>query len=70
MLFSSVSFNQSRDSQPLRAAPIKDRDFLPLTNPNLTEVEELTEPQWDEWTRGRAIRRVGFEGMKRNARLK
>lgn len=63
-------FNQPRPSQPLRASPTKDPDFLPAEPaPRLEEVIDWTEAEWDQRTRGRPLRRARKEGLQRNARI-
>jgi epoxyqueuosine reductase len=36
------------------------------TLPSLTSLIRMTYEEWDEWTRGSAIRRAGYAGLKRN----
>jgi epoxyqueuosine reductase len=36
------------------------------TLPSLIALMRMTYEEWDEWTRGSAIRRVGYAGLKRN----
>lgn len=63
-------FNQPRESQPLRAQATHEPDFLRENRiPSLVEITQMSEGQWDEATRGSAIRRTGFHGLKRNARI-
>lgn len=63
-------FNQPKERQPLRAQRTRVRDFLtPRPWPHLTELAQLSEARWDELTRGTAVRRAGYEGLKRNAAL-
>lgn len=63
-------FNQTRESQPLRASSTRMREFLEHRPwPTLLELAEIDEKQWDELTRGSATRRAGFLGLKRNARI-
>lgn len=63
-------FNEERLSQPLRGSRATEPDFLREREwPSLAEIEEMTEAEWDELTRGSAIRRTGLEGLKRNARI-
>ena len=63
-------FNQPRLDQPLRAQPGRDPD---LTNwrtwPGAETVANWTWDEWDEATRGSAVRRAGYEGLRRNARI-
>jgi epoxyqueuosine reductase len=61
-------FNAERDTQPLRAARTREAEFLqPRSWPSLFELTQISEPGWDELTRGSAVRRAGYEGLKRNA---
>jgi epoxyqueuosine reductase QueG len=40
---------------------------LPGTSlPSLIALMRMTYGEWDEWTRGSAIRRAGYGGLKRN----
>ena len=62
-------FNEQRESQPERAKTTTDPDFLPTTlPPTLEEIRNMTQEDWDKWTLGRAIRRPGYEGWKRNVK--
>jgi epoxyqueuosine reductase len=62
-------FNQPRESQPLRARPTTEPDFLRRTRwTSLDQLVQLGYEEWDEATHGSAVRRAGFEGLKRNAR--
>jgi epoxyqueuosine reductase len=62
-------FNQPRDSQPLRAVGTRDSGFLDRRELlPLDQLVEMPVETWDEMTRGSAIRRAGYEGLKRNAR--
>lgn len=63
-------FNHPRPHQPLRARPtavpeMKERRPWP-TN---AELADIGIREWDQLTRGSAVRRAGYEGLKRNARL-
>ncbi len=60
-------FNHPTPRQPLRALPTAEPDFV--RRPLPSNLEELSQEEWDLATRGTAIRRAGFEGLKRNARL-
>ena len=61
-------FNRPRDHQPLRARETSEPDFLARREwPGLVELAQISEPRWDELTRGSAVRRAGFEGLRRNA---
>lgn len=63
-------FNTERESQPLRARNTQDPDFLSSSaEPSLIEILNMTQGEFDAWTQGRAIRRAGLEGWKRNARI-
>jgi epoxyqueuosine reductase QueG len=61
-------FNEPRESQPLRAAVTREPDFAVGPEwPRLTELAEISYESWDLLTRGSAVRRAGYEGLKRNA---
>lgn len=61
-------FNTERGSQPLRAQTSQEPDFLQDRKwPSLIDLAQISERDWDELTRGSAVRRVGFEGLRRNA---
>jgi epoxyqueuosine reductase len=63
-------FNQPRESQPDRAQFTEVEDFLKRRPwPSLKELAEISEEDWDELTRGSAVRRAGWEGLRRNARI-
>jgi epoxyqueuosine reductase len=63
-------FNHPRPNAPLRAALTSEPDFLqPRPWPSLQELANLEEAEWDELTRGSAVRRAGLEGLRRNAKL-
>lgn len=63
-------FNAERDSQPLRAAPTAEPDFLrPRIWPSLEEIETVPDQIWDELSQGSPVRRTGLEGLRRNARI-
>jgi epoxyqueuosine reductase len=63
-------FNEPRDNAPLRAQETREPDFLTHREwPSLAEMAELPYQEWDELTRGSAVRRTGLEGLQRNARL-
>jgi epoxyqueuosine reductase len=62
-------FNQPRESQPLRAATTREPGFLALREwPSLAKLAALSFEEWDDLTRGSAVRRAGYEGLKANAR--
>jgi epoxyqueuosine reductase len=61
--------------QPLLQAMYVDREQpeqpgqrqLPgMTLPSLGSLMRMTYEEWDKWTRGSAVRRAGYGGMKRN----
>lgn len=61
-------FNEVRNSQPLRSATTTEPDFLRQRRfPTLFELANLGHADWDELTKGSAIRRTGLEGLTRNA---
>lgn len=63
-------FNQVRESQPDRAVETSEPDFLAGRSwPSLVEILELDHETWDRLTQGSPVRRAGFEGLKRNARI-
>ncbi len=63
-------FNAPRASQPLRAAPTQERDFLTWRDwPNLEQLAQISEEDWDRLTQGSSTRRAGHAGWRRNARL-
>ncbi|MBL8060065.1 MAG: tRNA epoxyqueuosine(34) reductase QueG [Chthonomonas sp.] len=62
-------FNEPRSSQPERARTTDDPNLLPSgPDPSLDQIRDMSEAEWDSWTRGRAIRRSGYAGWKRNIR--
>jgi epoxyqueuosine reductase len=61
-------FNQPRSSQPLRAAYTLEPDLL-QQRAWPESLEEITEGEWDRLTQGSAVRRAGFQGLRRNALL-
>lgn len=63
-------FNEERTSQPLRALRTSEPDFLRQRRwPELEQLTVLNEAEWDALTQGSAVRRTGFEGLKRNAQI-
>jgi epoxyqueuosine reductase len=61
-------FNEARASQPLRGLNTAEPDFLRLRSwPSLEQLAQVTYEAWDQLTQGSAVRRVGHEGIKRNA---
>ena len=62
-------FNEPRSSQPLRSSLTKVQDFLtPRAMPKLADLAEIDHERWDKLTQGSAIRRAGYQGLKRNAK--
>lgn len=62
-------FNQPRESQPLRGQVTREPDFLRKREwPSLQQLRVLSEEEWDEITRGSAMRRASKEQLQRNAR--
>lgn len=63
-------FNQPREHQPLRATITTEPDFLNRRRfPNLEQLAQLSESDWNEATAGSPVRRIGIEGIRRNARI-
>ncbi len=63
-------FNEPRASQPDRAKETDEPDFRKRTQmPTLQQTANLEWSQWDELTRGSAMRRTGLEGLRRNAQI-
>lgn len=63
-------FNQPRPQQPFRAPATEAADLLRRTElPPLDRLATLSEDEWDPLTRGSALRRAGFEGLRRNAEI-
>ncbi|HVL39672.1 MAG TPA: tRNA epoxyqueuosine(34) reductase QueG [Fimbriimonadaceae bacterium] len=61
-------FNQARANQPLRAAPTPEPEFRATRAwPPPEVLARLSYDEWDQLTRGSAIRRAGHEGLRRNA---
>jgi epoxyqueuosine reductase len=61
-------FNAPRASQPGRAPGASVPDLAPGRRlPPPSELVRLGEQEWDELTRGSAVRRAGLEGLRRNA---
>lgn len=61
-------FNQPRDSQPLRAQPTQEPDFLAVRQwPKLSEIVAIHDGEWDTLTQGSPVRRAGLAGLRRNA---
>ena len=61
-------FNQPRESQPLRAMPTDVPDFKSRNWPATAELAVIDETDWDALTAGTAVRRAGYQGLRRNAR--
>jgi epoxyqueuosine reductase len=58
---------RERDRERKRKRKREQRDPLPETSlPSLISLMRLTYDEWVEWTRGSAIRRAGYAGLKRN----
>lgn len=63
-------FNQPRPSQPLRAQVTTEPDFLRTRAwPNLVQLAQITESDWDTLTQGSAVRRARWKGLRRNAQI-
>lgn len=63
-------FNAERHTQPLRAKRSREPDFLlDRPWPSLEELARIAYPEWDILTRGSAVRRAGWEGLRRNAHI-
>ncbi len=63
-------FNQPRENNPERGVPTEEPDFKQLrTWPSLVELSQIAIADWDELTRGSPVRRAGFDGIKRNAKI-
>lgn len=63
-------FNQPRATQPLRAQSGIDPDLLAWRSwPPAETVAEWTVEEWDAATQGSAVRRAGYDGLRRNARI-
>ncbi len=63
-------FNKTRASQPHRATITQEPDFIrKIASKTLAELQEMSKEDWDDWTRGSPLRRAGYDGIRRNARL-
>ena len=63
-------FNAERSNQPLRARRTQEPDFAKRGRwPNLVELTQIEPDQWDDFTKGSAIRRTGLDGLRRNAQI-
>lgn len=61
-------FNTPRSSQPLRSMVTSESEFLNVRQfPSLVELAQISHGDWDSLTQGSAMRRTGYEGLKRNA---
>lgn len=61
-------FNEARDSQPDRAPLATDPDLQAgRAWPTLEQLAQISEGEWDELTRGSAVRRAQWLGLRRNA---
>ncbi|MCU0316307.1 MAG: tRNA epoxyqueuosine(34) reductase QueG [Fimbriimonadaceae bacterium] len=61
-------FNQVRPTQPSRATTSQEPDLLSQRQwPDLVQLTQISHEDWDRLTQGSAVRRVGHEGIKRNA---
>lgn len=62
-------FNAVRASQPLRNPHVEDAGLAASRQwPSVERLADIGEQEWDELTRGSAVRRAGLEGLRRNAR--
>lgn len=61
-------FNQTRETQPLRAVPTSEPEFGARPWPRTSVLADLPYEAWDLLTQGSAVRRAGWEGLRRNAR--
>jgi epoxyqueuosine reductase len=62
-------FNSPRESQPLRSVVTSELDFINVRQfPTLVELAQIQHDAWDSLTQGSAMRRTGYEGLKRNAK--
>ena len=62
-------FNEVRVSQPLRSETTEVEGFRQRSFPTLVELAQISFEDWDQLTQGSAIRRAGYEGLKRNAKV-
>jgi epoxyqueuosine reductase len=63
-------FNQPRENAPLRAQNTEEEDFRATRQwPSLSELAEISWEDWDRLTQGSAVRRTGWEGLRRNAKI-
>jgi epoxyqueuosine reductase len=58
---------RERERERLRERLREGREPLPgTTGPSLIALMRMTYEEWDAWTRGSAIRRAGYAGLRRN----
>ena len=63
-------FNSVRAAQPMRAPLTRENDFLRAQDwPDLKQLAQISRDEWDVLTRGSAVRRAGYDGLRRNARV-
>ena len=63
-------FNQPRENNPERGVTTEEANFKNLRRwPSLEQLAQISYEDWDELTRGTAIRRTGHEGLRRNAKI-
>ena len=65
-----VEITSERDYRPdwreAEDRPGVPEDLPGTESPSLVELMSMTREEWDVWTRGSAIRRAGYAGLKRN----
>jgi epoxyqueuosine reductase QueG len=57
---------RERDRERFRKRDQGLRELPGTTLPSLIALMRMTYAEWDEWTRGSAMRRAGYAGWKRN----
>jgi hypothetical protein len=58
---------RERERERSREGLREQREVLPgTTAPSLIALMRMTYEEWDQWTRGSAIRRAGYAGLRRN----
>lgn len=63
-------FNHPRENAPLRARNTQEAEFLATRQwPPLTELANISYEDWDHLTQGSAVRRTGWAGLRRNAKI-
>lgn len=62
-------FNQPRPTQPERAQATNEPDFRSREWPHLQRLAQINAEEWDKLTEGTAVRRAGYDGLKRNAQM-